>query len=96
MSIFIYIFLFFMINRIMFVSPMLGMILYIGFIAYIFTSNRRRMRMFQQRQQQAYSQQYQQQNQQNHEQNTYRNTQNNTNEKSIKDAIDVEFSEEEL
>ncbi len=81
-------------------SPMLGMILYVALIAIAIMNNRKRMRMFQQRQQQAYSQQfYQQQSQQNSYQDTnqgYRSEQNTTSEKKIKDAIDVEFSEEEI
>ena len=103
MSFLLYIFVFLMINRVMFFSPLLGMILYIGLIAFAISNNRRRMRMFQQRQQ-AYGQQfYQQQTKQNTYQNAnqdhfHKQQQANSqgSEKSIKDAIDVEYSEEEL
>lgn len=91
MNFLIYILLFFLLNMVMSVSPFLGMMLYFAFIAYIVSSSRKRMRSYSQH---AYGQRNQQ---------TYTNTneqqysQTNTkDEKKVKDAIDVEFTEEEI
>ncbi|NCC55311.1 MAG: hypothetical protein EOM11_07515 [Erysipelotrichia bacterium] len=90
MNFLIYILLFFALNTVMMFSPGLGMILYFAFIAYIFSSSKKRMRSFSQ--QQSYQQRsYTNQSQYNNEQNA-----NTHNDHKVKDAIDVEYTEEEI
>ena len=91
MSFFLYLFGFLMLNRLMMYSPMLGMFLYVALIVFVINNNRKRWRMYSQKQQ-TYSQQ-----------NNYQSTQQDTSsqqtyadEKVVKDAIDVEYSEEEI
>lgn len=91
MNFLIYILLFFLLNMVMSVSPFLGMMLYFAFIAYIVSSSRKRMRSYGQnasgqRNQQTYTNTNEQQ---------YSQT-NTKDEKKVKDAIDVEFTEEEI
>lgn len=91
MNFLIYILLFFLLNIVMSVSPFLGMMLYFAFIAYIISSSRKRMRSYSQhaygqRNQQAYTNTNEQQYSQS----------NVKDEKKVKDAIDVEFTEEEI
>lgn len=91
MSFLIYILLFFLLNIVMSVSPFLGMMLYFAFIAYIISSSRKRMRSYSQhaygqRNQQAYTNA----NEQQYSQSSVKD------EKKVKDAIDVEFTEEEI
>lgn len=90
MNFLIYILLFLVLNIVMSVSPFLGMMLYFAFIAYIISSSRKRMRSYQQH---VYGQRTQQAYTNANEQYTQTNSEN---EKKVKDAIDVEFTEEEI
>lgn len=95
MNFLIYIFLFMILNMVMSFSPMLGMILYFAFIAYFVSSSRKRMRSYGQRS-------YGQRTYTNTQQQSYANEQqqysssSSENTKKVKDAIDVEFTEEEI
>ena len=87
MNLLLYLFVFMMLNNLMFRSPLLGMIVYIGVIAFFMSRSRSRMNAFRFNQQ-RYSQQGQSR------QQNYQSTQSN--DPRILGAIDIEFSEEEV
>lgn len=91
MNFLIYIILFMLLNMVMAYSPILGMLLYFGFIAYIISNTRKRARSYQQH---TYGQRNYT-NTQTNEGNQYQ-THQSADEKKVKDAIDVEFTEEEI
>lgn len=81
MSIFFYIMLFMVIQQLMWVSPMLGILCYVAIFYYISKSNKRRRQSF---------------NQNGYQRTYYSNQGQQTQDPRVVNAIDIEFTEEEI
>lgn len=87
MYILIYFFLFLLLSQVVFYFPGLGILLYLGFLAYVICQQKKRT--------QRYREYYQQQNSSDNNHASWGNAAANESKK-VKDAIDVEYREEEL
>lgn len=87
MYILIYFFLFLILSQVVFYFPGLGILLYLGFLVFVIYQQKKRT--------QRYRAYYQQQNSGDNNHASWKNATANENKK-VKDAIDVEYREEEL